>query len=233
MKFAKLSTNGQGNILRMRSKAQTSFLYSTNWNDFTYYQFTDADTKPQYHDRDISSASNMMFSDLHDFVQQEGPVTYSESSEDDRICENLEPQENGLLSALIPQDFNLDIEASGDITGQNYGDSKLLAMKATLKSQGLINVRRLRADQCTLEGSGVNISSSLEALHLKVKAGERGFQVGKRLGLNEDAHIESEGEIRIGSLFCMMRNLPVPDKSRDFSLGVKIHPQASVEIDSL
>ena len=59
----------------------------------------------------------MMFSDLSDFAQKQGPVSYTESTQDDMTCEQLEPQESGLLSALIPQDFNLDIEASGDITG--------------------------------------------------------------------------------------------------------------------
>lgn len=41
-----------------------------------------------------------------------------------------------------------------------------------------------------------------------MKAGKKGFLVGKRLGLDANATIESEGPIKIGSLFCLMRNLP-------------------------
>ncbi len=44
------------------------------------------------------------------------------------------PLESGTFNALIPEDFNLDIETTGDIIGVNHGDSKLVAMIALLKS---------------------------------------------------------------------------------------------------
>ena len=71
-----------------------------------------------------------------------------------------------------------------------------------------MQVRRLRADKCELEGEGVQVVSSLEAQNLFVKAGKKGFSVGKRLGLDANATISSDGPIKLGSLFCLMRNLP-------------------------
>jgi hypothetical protein len=44
------------------------------------------------------------------------------------------PQESGTFNALIPEDFNIDIETTGDIVGINHGDSKLVAMIAVLVS---------------------------------------------------------------------------------------------------
>ena len=71
-----------------------------------------------------------------------------------------------------------------------------------------MQVRRLRADKCQLEGEGIQVVSSLEAQNLSVKAGKKGFSVGKRLGLDANATISSDGPIKLGSLFCLMRNLP-------------------------
>lgn len=125
------------------------------------------------------------------------------------IVEALEPQTSGVLSALIPQDFNLDIHTSGNITGINHGDSKLLSLEASLHStDGTVTCRRLRAEKCFLKGEQVQALSNLESLNLEVHAGEKGFMVGKRLGLDANAVITSEGPIKVGSLFCMMRNLP-------------------------
>jgi hypothetical protein len=74
------------------------------------------------------------------------------------------PEKSGTFSALIPEDFNLDVETTGDIFGVNHGDSKLVAMTAILKTMfGSIQVRRLRADTCLLQGQGVQVVSSLEA----------------------------------------------------------------------
>jgi hypothetical protein len=44
------------------------------------------------------------------------------------------PLEPGTFNALIPEDFNIDVETTGDIVGVNHGDSKLVAMIAILKS---------------------------------------------------------------------------------------------------
>jgi len=48
--------------------------------------------------------------------------------------EGFVPSESGTLNALIPEDFNLDIDTTGDIVGVNHGDSKLVAMVALLVS---------------------------------------------------------------------------------------------------
>ena len=44
------------------------------------------------------------------------------------------PEKPGTFNALIPEDFNLDVETTGDIFGINHGDSKLVAMTAILKT---------------------------------------------------------------------------------------------------
>ena len=55
------------------------------------------------------------------------------------------------MNALIPEDFNLHIETTGNIFGQNHGDSKLVSMETLLHSKdGSINVRKLRSDKCSL-----------------------------------------------------------------------------------
>lgn len=79
--------------------------------------------------------------------------------------------------------------------------------------------------------------SNLEALNLEVKAGHQGFLVGKRLGLDKNAVITSAGPIKIGSLFCMMRNLPDRRLGEFTSLaaetGVILNAESDVLIDSL
>ncbi len=65
---------------------------------------------------------------------------------------------------------------------------------------------------------------------LQVNAGEGGFTVGKRLGLDKDAIINSKGPVKIGSLFCKMRNLP---QKEDHSPGVIINFEQSLSIDNL
>ena len=77
-----------------------------------------------------------MFSDKSQLVDQSGPVLFAESlAADGKIIENFEPQQSGFLNALIPEDFNIDVETTGDIYGVNHGDSKLVAMVALLVSQ--------------------------------------------------------------------------------------------------
>ncbi len=171
-------------------------------------------------------------------MDQVGPVDFAETAVKAKIIERFSPLEAGTFSALIPQEFNLEIETSGDIVGVNHGDSKLVAMVAVLVSKnGLVQIRRLRADTCRLEGEGVQALSSLEARSLYIKAGIKGFSVGKRLGLDADAVIESEGPIKIGSLFCLMRNLPEVTYATlaptTPSPGVQIKCNADISIDNI
>ena len=56
---------------------------------------------------------------------------------------------DGHFFCHIPQDFNLDIETAGSITGHNEGDSKLLASTVSLQTTGedsTIEARRVRSD---------------------------------------------------------------------------------------
>jgi hypothetical protein len=72
----------------------------------------------------------------------------------------------------------------------NHGDSKLQSIEASLLSHdGSITMRKLRAQRCNLQAKGIEATSSLEAHNLKVKAGDLGFKVSKRIGLDKDAHI--------------------------------------------
>ena len=48
--------------------------------------------------------------------------------------ECFEPEISGVMAALIPEDFNLNIDTTGDITGLNHGDSKLVAMQVLMHS---------------------------------------------------------------------------------------------------
>lgn len=138
------------------------------------------------------------------------------------------------VSCLIPQDFNLDLQASGDIVGQHSGDSKLLAMVAKLHSlEGNILLRRMRAGQCDLTAVGVMSSSNVESSNLRVTAGAGGFSVGKRLGLDREATIYSQGPVKVASLFCMMRNLPAVDNECRAPLteGVMMTADSNIDID--
>ena len=59
---------------------------------------------------------------------------------------------NGNFYAHIPQDFNVDIETTGNIVGMNPGDSKLLALTARMTSlNGSVTARRVKADDCVLQ----------------------------------------------------------------------------------
>lgn len=132
----------------------------------------------------------MLFSDSQDLVDICGPVSFTEVDGAIRQ-ECFEPQIEGVMAALIPEDFNIDIQTTGDITGLNHGDSKLVAMQVVMHSQQHVVFRRLRAETCSLQGAYINASSSLEVQKLRVHAGKGGFTVGKRLGLDSDAIINS------------------------------------------
>ena len=74
-------------------------------------------------------------------MDQVGPVDFAETAAKGKIIERFSPLEAGTFSALIPQEFNLEIETSGDIVGVNHGDSKLVAMVAVLVSKnGLVQI---------------------------------------------------------------------------------------------
>ena len=109
--------------------------------------------------------------------------------------------------AHVPQDFNFEVCTGGNIRGVNPGDSKLMAMGVKVHSTGGgVTARRIKVNDCHLEAAGgVQISSSLEAHHLRCQAGPAGFVVNKRLGVGAKARVDSAGHVRIGSAFSMMR----------------------------
>ena len=71
-----------------------------------------------------------------------------------------------------------------------------------------MTTRRLRSDECYLQGEGVQVSSSLESRLLDINAGSNGFLVNKRLGVGEKATCNSLGKVKIGSVFSNMARLP-------------------------
>lgn len=67
----------------------------------------------------------------------------------DALTDKFSVQNDGHFFCHIPQDFNLDIETAGSITGHNEGDSKLLASTVNLQTTGedsTIEARRVRSD---------------------------------------------------------------------------------------
>ena len=70
------------------------------------------------------------------------------------------------VCGYIPQDFNLDIETTGKITGINPGHTKLVSLEINLLSKfNSIMCRKARGDNITLtaENGAVNYTSSLES----------------------------------------------------------------------
>ena len=108
------------------------------------------------------------------------------------------------------------MRTTGNITGVNTGDSKLLALKINLQSdRGSVTARRMRSDDIHLKGSRVQITSSIEASKLSCEAGPGGFIVNKRVGIGKTGKIDSAGHIKIGSVFSMMRELPPVAENTD------------------
>lgn len=75
---------------------------------------------------------------------------------------------DGQFYAFIPQDFNIDVQTTGNIFGTNAGDSKLVAMIVRLVStSGTITARRIKADDCFIQSKGIEMLSSLESANLE------------------------------------------------------------------
>jgi len=155
----------------------------------------------------------MLFADKEKFIDVENIelISTSQESVGNSMYEkfNCMSKEDGHFYAHIPQDFNIDINTTGHINGLSPGDSKLLAMAAHMTSKrGGVNIRRLKADLCNLVGAThVQVTSSLEAGSFSCQAGAGGFSVGRRLGIGKQGRIDSEGKVKIGSIFSNMRDL--------------------------
>ena len=122
----------------------------------------------------------------------------------------------------IPQDFNLDIETAGSITGHNEGDSKLLASNVSLHTTGeeaTIEARRVRSDLASLKSvnGNIQINSYVETQNLELStAGD--VEIRKRLGIAKRGEVNmAGGKLKIGSVFACMAKLPhtVWDKFSD------------------
>lgn len=100
--------------------------------------------------------------------------------------------------------------------GVNGGDSKLVATNVKIEATQ-IDCRRIKSDTCSLTANSVSIGSSLESVSLRVSAGNQGFFVKKRLGINGRALIDSLGLISISSLYSGMLDLPQPQFPRALS----------------
>ena len=113
------------------------------------------------------------------------------------------------VQAWIPEDFNLDIHVSGDITGVNMKDTKLISKGISLVTdEGSVNVRKARNDECFISApKGVKVGSYLESGDLKIVS-QGDVEVTKRLGIVKKGSISSSGTIKCGSIFSQMANLP-------------------------
>ena len=237
LRYAKRCENGQGSSFKF-SMADTCMKeaagnidvsYSTFWNDFSHYSFYTEDTT---HEKVISpiaydsqSQEDMLFADKDKFIEaiNEDLITFKEDQLGQNKREGFEfnSQCDGQFFAHIPQDFNVDVRTTGHIFGINQGDSKLLSLTAHLESiRGGVTARRLKADKCSLIGGlHVQVTSSLEAGEFFCQAGEGGFSVGRKLGIQQQGLIESQGKVKIGSIFSKMSDLTkatVATKSEDF-----------------
>ena len=86
--------------------------------------------------------------------------------------------------------------------------------------EGDVTARRIKANHASLVGAGVHATSSLEAANLYCHAGEKGFNVAKRLGIGKYGHIDSLGQVKIGSIFSNMQDLPqLEETESDFTLA--------------
>ena len=113
--------------------------YSTFWNDFSHYSIyapgASTSAAPPI-DYSAVNQDQSMFQELEQYIDFENEnigVQFSRNEfAGDRWEENFEVQEleqqvgQFAMYAHIPQDFNLDIETNGSITGVNPGDSKFL-----------------------------------------------------------------------------------------------------------
>lgn len=93
------------------------------------------------------------------------------------------------MYAHIPQDFNIDIEVNGEITGLNLGDTKFLGSKARIVTSGVdssIKARRLRTDDCqiqTIHGD-ILVGSYVESSNLLISTAKGNVSIQKKLGVS-------------------------------------------------
>jgi hypothetical protein len=79
------------------------------------------------------------------------------------------PNISGKLSvqAWVPEDFNLDVQTRGNITGVNMKDTKLISKGLELISEeGGVRLRRARNDRCLLvaERGSIDVWSYVESI---------------------------------------------------------------------
>ena len=65
----------------------------------------------------------------------------------------------------------------------------------------------MKANDAHLAGKGIQASSSMEAAHLYMSAGDNGLTINKRLGISNYGHIDSIGLVKIGAVFSYMKDL--------------------------
>ena len=117
--------------------------------------------------------------------------------------------------AHIPEDFNLDIETTGDITGMSLNYTKFLGDLARLVSTGQhssIRASKIRTDVCEISNNegDVDIKSYVEAFDLRITT-HGSLTVGKKLGTNDKASIRLLGDnqrMAVSSIFANMASLP-------------------------
>ena len=234
--YARRSDNGQGSSFVFRGNqpqpsddgSRIDVSYSTFWNDFSHYSFYGEPTEqypavrstPLAYNNIVGKATeDLLFADKEKFVDGPNSNTffnydeqpYGENKREVFTYQRPDsfPSHTGHFCAHIPQDFNIDVQTSGEIIGVCPGDSKLLSLTVRLESElGGVTARKMRCDECDIKAHNqVQIISSLEAGQLTCSAGQGGFSVGKRFGIGKKGRVDSAGRIKIGSIFSKMRDI--------------------------
>jgi hypothetical protein len=143
--------------------------YATFWNEFSHYavykegvgehieapvDYSQMDNK---NDHTMFEDENMyvegQVSGVEDLVKIESHPYFKSRQENTLNFFGNEESSHLNLYAHIPQDYNLDIEVTGNIKGLNPGESKFHGSEARLVTTGresTIEARRLRTDDCFL-----------------------------------------------------------------------------------
>ena len=117
--------------------------------------------------------------------------------------------------AHIPEDFNLDLETTGNIIGACPGPTKYVGSIARFIGNGpqsTIDVRKVRSDTLemkTIEGS-ISVGSYIETQYLDMESQGGAISITKRLGLNKKGTIKqhSTKPFFVSSIFSNMAELP-------------------------
>lgn len=195
--FMKKLENARSKSINLHSTTNTDIIFQTFWSDFLHLSFFNKNKT--YENSDLLAKSSLDFANYNDdsyiifqnekdFIDYESQrnsadetnFTYNLSETDEKEINFSTDNNNSLdekcLITRIPQEFNIDVEADGDVRIINSGDSKLIADKKIkinftetkdLSYPNIFEGKRLRTENFFLDGKNrmlyVTIKSYLEA----------------------------------------------------------------------